>query len=173
MIISKEAAARPLEVNIPLSTKSLAQLAHSQGHELIYCIDAIASTGITETMAIQLAHAAINPTKSPCEYCVYFTIPPASGIMAPNSLYGKAINNITIIPKTQEKIAAPPDILAAFHAPNNQPDPKIEPIPVIVSAKVPSLRFIFFIFHTLLVHKINRILLFINLFLIYTPHLFI
>ncbi|MDD1370898.1 hypothetical protein PTB13_25160, partial [Bacillus sp. MHSD17] len=52
------------------------------------------------------------------------------------------------MPKSQEKIAAPPDILAAFHAPNNQPDPKIEPIPVIVSAKVPSLRFIFFIFHT-------------------------
>ncbi|ACJ82371.1 hypothetical protein BCH308197_3105 [Bacillus cereus H3081.97] len=42
-----------------------------------------------------------------------------------------------------------------------------------MSAKVPSLRFIFFIFHTPLVYKINRIFLFINHLFMYTSPLFI
>jgi hypothetical protein len=33
----------------------------------MYCTDASASTGITETMAIQAAHPATNPTSEPCE----------------------------------------------------------------------------------------------------------
>ena len=33
----------------------------------MYCTEASASTGITETMAIQLAQAPMNPTSVPCE----------------------------------------------------------------------------------------------------------
>jgi hypothetical protein len=34
----------------------------------MYCTDASASTGITDAIAIQLAHAATKPTSVPCEY---------------------------------------------------------------------------------------------------------
>ena len=33
----------------------------------MYCTDASASTGITETMAIHAAQPATNPTSEPCE----------------------------------------------------------------------------------------------------------
>ena len=33
----------------------------------MYCTEASASTGITETMEIQLAQAAMKPTSEPCE----------------------------------------------------------------------------------------------------------
>ena len=33
----------------------------------MYCTEASASTGITETIAIQFDHAAMNPTSEPCE----------------------------------------------------------------------------------------------------------
>jgi hypothetical protein len=42
---------------------------HCHGHDAMYCTEASASTGITDAIAIQLAHAAMNPTSVPCEYC--------------------------------------------------------------------------------------------------------
>ena len=33
----------------------------------MYCAEASASTEITETIAIQFAHAAMKPTSEPCE----------------------------------------------------------------------------------------------------------
>src|SRR5487761_2007328 len=35
---------------------------HAHGHEAMYCTEASASTGITETIAIQFDHAAMKPT---------------------------------------------------------------------------------------------------------------
>ena len=42
--------------------------AHCQGHDAMYCTEASASTGITDTIAIQLAQAPTKPTSEPCEY---------------------------------------------------------------------------------------------------------
>ncbi|MCW0417286.1 hypothetical protein NB689_003040 [Xanthomonas sacchari] len=41
--------------------------AHCQGQEAMYCTEASASTGITDTIAIQLAQPAMKPTSEPCE----------------------------------------------------------------------------------------------------------
>jgi hypothetical protein len=41
---------------------------------------------------------------------------------------------------TQAQMAAGPAIFAAFHAPNSQPDPMIEPKPVSSSASGPMFR---------------------------------
>ncbi len=41
--------------------------AQAHGQEAMYCTEASASTGITETMAIQLAQPAMKPTNEPCE----------------------------------------------------------------------------------------------------------
>ena len=36
--------------------------AHGHGHDAMYCTEASASTGTTETIAIQFDHAAMKPT---------------------------------------------------------------------------------------------------------------
>src|SRR3979490_378136 len=60
---------RPGTVNSPwpLAACRYSSCAQAQGQELMYCTDASASTGITETMAIQAAHPDTNPTSEPWE----------------------------------------------------------------------------------------------------------
>jgi hypothetical protein len=63
-------------------------------------------------------------------------MPPASGNIVPNSAYVNPINRMMNVPKTQAIKAAGPATSAALHAPNNHPEPMIEPSPVMVKAKV-------------------------------------
>src|ERR1700683_321171 len=51
----------------PLAACTYSACVQSQGQELMYCTEASASTGITETIAIQAAHPATKPTSEPCE----------------------------------------------------------------------------------------------------------
>src|SRR5580700_8177450 len=51
----------------PLAACTYRSCAQVHGQELMYCTDASASTGITDTMAIQAAQPATNPTREPCE----------------------------------------------------------------------------------------------------------
>ena len=62
---------RPVGLNspMPLGAMWYKSRAHCHGHDAMYCTEASASTGITEAIAIQLAHAAMKPTRVPCEYC--------------------------------------------------------------------------------------------------------
>ena len=61
--------ARPGTVNspCPLPAAAYSAWAQAKGHELMYCTEASASTGITETMAIQADQPAKKPTMEPCE----------------------------------------------------------------------------------------------------------
>src|SRR5258705_2644612 len=60
---------RPGTVNSPwpLAACRYSPCAQAQGQELMYCTDASASTGITDTMAIQAAQPDTNPTSEPWE----------------------------------------------------------------------------------------------------------
>jgi hypothetical protein len=57
-------SSKPEVVNVCPTNNSCA---HSYGHVLMYWMDASASIGMTETIAIQFAHALMNPTSAPCE----------------------------------------------------------------------------------------------------------
>lgn len=67
-------------------------------------------------------------------------MPPDSGNIAPSSAYVSAMARITTAPMIHAQMAAGPAILAAFHAPNSQPDPMIEPSPVSIRANGPMFR---------------------------------
>ncbi len=41
--------------------------AQGYGHDAMYCTDAMASIGMTDTIEIQLAHALTKPTSEPWE----------------------------------------------------------------------------------------------------------
>src|ERR1700754_706778 len=68
---STTAMARPGGVSSPwplvTTYRPFVHAAHSHGHDAMYWTDASASTGITETMAIQFAQPAMKPTSEPCE----------------------------------------------------------------------------------------------------------
>ena len=58
--------ARPVSLTLPSWNRLWAQgLAQSQGQEAMYCTEAKASTGITETTESQAAQAAREPTREP------------------------------------------------------------------------------------------------------------
>src|SRR5258708_39199227 len=82
----------------PLAACTYRACAQAHGHELMYCTDASASTGITETMAIQAAQPATNPTSVPCEEWPHRTAPPDSRNTAPNSAEVNATNKNTTAP---------------------------------------------------------------------------
>ena len=71
---------------VPVSSfPSYRCFAQPKSQELMYCTEAVASPGITETMAIQLAQAARYPASEPWEYWPYRTMPPALGNIEPSS----------------------------------------------------------------------------------------
>src|SRR5271165_3289359 len=66
---SAAAMQRPGAVSSPWPCNACTynRCAQGQGQELMYCTDASASTGMTETMAIHADQPARNPTSEPCE----------------------------------------------------------------------------------------------------------
>src|SRR3546814_5539915 len=68
-ITSAAAISRPAVLSSPWppGTWWYRSLAQSHFHDDMYCAEASASTEITETIAIQFAHAAMKPTSDPCE----------------------------------------------------------------------------------------------------------
>src|ERR1700754_2254135 len=104
--------------------------------------DSAASTSIGESVAAcsQPTHPAVNPANAPNAIRGYRAVPPANGYVAASSAWTSASSTITAPASNHDNTDAPPATLAAVNAPNNHPDPIIEPSETSINAIGPTSR---------------------------------